>query len=388
MSWDQGQAPRRRAPVIVAGIVLAVLAIGFLTRQTTPSTDTLEVETDPASPPAQRERPDPPPSPSPQSSRAETTFPAGTGLTLWAIRNDGDLTTVNLDTRETATASVLERRVDAVGLEPLEDGVVVVTSSFGSGAPDANALYVAAPGAAPVALGSATRVLPSASSDRVWMVDEIDFLPGQSPVLREVTADGTITQEVTLPPGVHAHAAFEDGLLLNATGTLIIYDPQARQGRRVGDGSVAAADGQRFLRRVCDEDLACRLVMGTAAEPDAVEVPIRPEVEQALVGGSGPALLSPDGRWIAYVTFSPDSNDLRVALLDVATGDVRQAPPDIINPGDLVVSGFGVGFTWDPSGQWLFFPDRGGGVAAWDVQGDQVAYIDLGLPGIAAVAVR
>lgn len=382
MSWEQGEPTQRRsrrATVVVAGIVLAVLLLGFLTRQATPS-DTLEVETEPPDRPEPVQPPEPAPTVSEQT--VEVGFPPGSGLTLWAMDRRGELARVDLDSGAVARTRVVDRPLEAVKLMAAGEGIAMVFS-FSGETPIGQARYLADLEGPTVDLGRAQGLLPSVTPGRLWLLDGSPVFDAErSTRLREVSYDGTTTVETTLPPGIHPYAAVEGGLLVNPTGSVVVYDPVSQEGRSIGDGVVLAADTQRVLRRVCDEGLRCRVAMGPLELPDAASVTVPAEAEASLVSGFTPPTLSPTGRWVSFV----DSMGQDLAVLDVTTGELRPAP-DALTLDDAVFWPFSSSYAWAPSGEWLFSLDRRGGVSAWNLLEDTVVPLEFDLSDVAGIAV-
>ena len=341
------------------------------------------------------------------------------GTTLYALTRDGKLLTADLGLGRVAEVALPDLRAgarpgagpDAFQLVAVDDeaggGVIVVPISFAytdeTNRSSSDALYVAAPDVEPVPLGPAQRAFPSAVPGRVWLVEpsvvDAPFGPAR---VREVGLDGGTSAFVDLPPGVQPIAGVQGGLLVEASGTLLVLDPQRdrraeTQGRTVGDGTglVLAAGPQGLVRRVCDERLRCGITAGTLDEPDARMAPVNVDVALSpwLLAGYGTGTLSPDGRRVAVTTDDPldDADDSTggselgyPAVLDLSEAGLLRPPESFRIEED----GFGLStpLAWSPSGEWLFTSTYDGALA-WRVFYSEVVPVELPVRGVRAIAV-
>lgn len=378
MSWEGGERPRRRwtTPAVVAGCLVAVLVAGTLVRQEGPG-PALTVETAPPEPePAPTPSPENPPTvraqpldPGEVEFRQLTPVPDAQGA-LWVATHAGVLARVDLATGQLVEARTVGQGSEQWGLVPVAGvGVVHVQGP--------RARLYTAPDAPPVELGEAEQAVASATPGRVWLIGRQPSVPAELVPIREVTADGTVTIEAALPRNVWVQQGVEGGLLVHAAGTMIVYDPVAGEGSRVGDGELLAASARHVARRACDEALRCWIGVGPFDDPDAVRLLASPE----LLGYGG--TLAPDGSRLAVMGQEAGTTDYRpvIVVLDVPSGRlVRLPPPDEIGGEQATPA-------WDASGRWLFVPGNGT-VTAWDPATGATVPLELGLGGIAAIAVQ
>jgi hypothetical protein len=396
VSWDQGEVPRRprrwRTVLVAGACVLAVVLLALVARQAATPADPISVdEATPertVPPPEPAPPPEPPPPGEVPVSVAEDVerrqlgplMPVATGLTLTVVTVDGRLARVDLDTGDLVRARLLDRE-EAPVLVPTGDGGVVVVATPWSNGDRGRARYVLAPDQPAVDLGPAMDGFASATPGRVWLADGDGF---SGPVgLREVGTDGVVTAELTLPVGVRVHGAVEGGLVVDAAGELVLYDPVTGAGRRLADGRVLALDGNRLARWACDPALTCWLAVGTVDDPDAARIDLGQAEELAAAARPffSAAALSPDGRWLAFLRAGEALPDF--AALDLESGEVSIPPAGSATGGQSF--GFAEPFAW--SGSWLFtIGDQG--VQAWDVESGLVVPIDLDLFQVSALTVQ
>lgn len=390
MSWERGEGPersrRQRAPVIAGACLLAVVAVGLAVRQSSaPPPDALPVEEATSEsfvevPPEEVELVGPltPPIDSERRQHGPL-LPVATGLTLSLVTAEGEMAQVDLDSGEEVRARLFGAG-QPVRLLPIGAGAVVIVEEGGS---HGAAHSVWSPDAGANGLGPALDAYPSATPGRVWLSDQYRFFP-ESPrgtTLREVASDGVIHAELTLPPGVYVRGAVPGGLLVEAGGELVVFDPATATGRSLGSGRFVAASGEWIARWVCEPTLACRLVVGTVDDPEVESLtPMQAEgLNAVVVSPFGNASLSPDGTRLAYAAAGDD----RPSVLDLASGETRR--PEGFTPTDQDLAFGRAPFAW--SGSWVFAPLQDG-VQAWDVETGLVIPIDLDLWTIAAFAVQ
>lgn len=378
MSWDPGTPSQRRPSrtVVVAGCVLAIVALGFAARQPAPSDDFTVTKVTPptaAPSPSPSARPSRRPRPSPSETvRAQLDPPLpGSGLTLSSITMSGRLVEVDLDTGELVEVDAFDVELDQVQLLPDGAGGLVVLGYQYAGPPSGRAWHITSIDVPPVEFAAGEQLLASATPGRVWLLDD-------AANIRELDVRGTVTAEVVLPAGIHPVGAVEGGLLVDAAGTLVHVDARSGRGSRIGDGQLLTADAEHLARRVCDETLECWIAVGTSGDADAGRVAVAPDLSLLTYNT---AALSPNRRWLAGVVYEPMAEDSRVEgpaviLVDLTTGEVRRPPEGfVIGVNQLGPHG---PFVWDPSGRWLFAPVAQA-IVAWDVQENSIIIIDVGL---------
>lgn len=392
MSWEGGERPARRwtTLAVIAACLLAVLVVGTLVRQGSGAEpEQLTVERSPPPPPPPEPEPTPPeePASSPsagevQREQLEPLLLGRTGLFLHVIDQQGALTRVDLDTGELVEVDLFPGASEDSQLVPDGAGGVVAVAVDYEAQQDAR--YVGPSGEPSVALGAASAALPSATPGHVWLLDQDGFFPGAENRVREVAYDGTVAVDATLPAGVTVLAGVPGGLLLDAAGTLVRWDPATETGERVGGGRFVAGDARLLARRVCTPALRCWLEVGPIDEPDATRVELaQPEALALADVFFLRPILSADGARLALLAFEGDARaEPRPAVLDLVSGDVRWAPPEV----RLEAFGRQV-LALSPSGEWLFVA-AGQDVVAWNVDDGRIVRIDLPRGTVAAVSVQ
>lgn len=231
------------------------------------------------------------------------------------------------------------------------------------------------------ASGSTTRVLasdsliflPSAEPDRVWVgIADDERTDGGLTAVREIAIDGTVTVPDTPPPaGRWPVAAVDDGLVFQADGGLIVWDPRTGTvvGRLPGNLPVAWHRSRlAWCAGSCDEihitDRAAGSDLVVAAPPGTVGF-------EALHGA-----FSPDGTTLAVALRLEGGPDAprQLGLIDVATGDVRAVDGTTVDAPYVFVD-------WSPSGRAVYL--TGGQIATRRI----VGYV-VGERSGAAVPVR
>jgi hypothetical protein len=160
-----------------------------------------------------------------------------------------------------------------------------------------------------------------------------------------------ITRDVKPPHGAWPYAELTSGLLFQGPGPLTLWDPQDQRTVRtypwekIGDMGPVSGDLLASCRESCEELILTDFAAGTQRHIAAPE-------GLALVATE--ASFSPDGTMLAvpvkkadggWKSFSTD--DRRLALLTLETGDAR------IVPGSVVSSGY-VFTAWSAEGDEVF----------------------------------
>ena len=297
-----------------------------------------------------------------------------TGLTFLVGTEDGTVTVIDADTGAITRGRVADGAITDV----VPRGEDVVTSVYGPGGGRAQVLDAELEVSG---LGAADRLLADAEPDRVWLVRGNEFLGRVT--MRQVTLDGSAVLEVTLPPRTRPLDAVEEGLILDAAGRLVLYDPVNDEGRSLGDGAAVAANDGHVARLTCTDDLDCALAVGTVEDPDATHLP----APSGVPPYGPPAVFSPDGRYLVLTLYEPldGPSGFRqvVTVVDTESGEQTRISESAFLGGLRSVYP-----SWARSGAWLFHID-GNALVAWSPQADELTEIPL--PGdrrVTALAVR
>jgi hypothetical protein len=148
------------------------------------------------------------------------------------------------------------------------------------------------------------------------------------------------------------------GLVVQAPSGIYVADgPGGAPVRRVADGQVLAVMGERVVRAVCDDQLACSLSALDPATGDDRPLTAPPEAV-AAAGFRVPTFVpqvSPDAQRAAVTLF--DWGDSSVWVVDLEAGSVDPVP------GAETRGGGALG--WSADGRWLLFQGDDGAVQAW-----------------------
>ena len=191
------------------------------------------------------------------------------------------------------------------------------------------------------------------ASDRpghVWLMTHVeDKVEG-----RELSVEGHETGRRFLMPAPNAGSsmvAVHGGLVIEALGSLTFYDPDTGEARAIGHGFPLAGSGHTLARLSC-EALRCGLHLTDVRTGSDVEVPPAAEITFEPLS---PAAFSPDGRWLAVAVRMVTEGRHRMAVVDVANGEVVAFHPAVV--------GHGTPFTFSPDSRWLFLLYAGDVVA-------------------------
>ncbi|MBW3546763.1 MAG: hypothetical protein KY452_01305 [Actinobacteria bacterium] len=265
-------------------------------------------------------------------------LPEPTGAALVVVTSSQVLV-VELDTGAVRSVAVAGRE-NYHGAWAADDAVFVL-------GPEGPFAVPVAPGKDPVVLpeGRASDwVTPSDRAGHAWLIAHVvgDRVEG-----REVDAGGQETGRQFVLPALLSSAmvAVDGGLVIEALGSLTFYDPDTGEARPIGHGFPLAGSGHTLARLSC-EALRCGLHLTDVRTGGDVEVP--PAAETTFAPFS-PAAFSPDGRWLAAAVGMVTGGRDRVALVDVAEGEVVAFHPFVI--------GHGTPFAFSPDSRWLFLLD-------------------------------
>lgn len=188
--------------------------------------------------------------------------------------------------------------------------------------------------------GSPSSVVPSDRPGRVWLLTH-----GQGSLKgREVTIEGHDTgRRFSLrdPVGGATLVAVGGGFVVEAFGSLSLFDPDTGDVRAAGHGIPLAASGDTLARLSCAA-LRCGLHLTDLRNDGDVEV-IMPE--GTVMPFAGP-VFSPDRRWLAVGMGTATGGPNAVALVDVADGRVAAVQPTHRGEGST--------FAFSPDSHWLF----------------------------------
>ena len=188
--------------------------------------------------------------------------------------------------------------------------------------------------------------------------------------LREVTLDGKATgRGAVLPPYASNVVAVDGGLVVPLLGTLTLYDPDTGESHDIGRGHALAGHGDTLARLVC-EALVCQLHLTDLANDTDVVVD---GPANTAFNPWGPAMFSPDGRWLTVVTGAADPETL--AVVDVAAGRAT------VVESTSLVDPFSATFSADS--RWLFSMGARGALRAHRLGTAETVTIegvDLGSP--------
>jgi hypothetical protein len=224
--------------------------------------------------------------------------------------------------------------------------------------------------------------LPTYDDDAVWVLES---QAGQAPptVLR-VRLDGTVTDQVALPPVAQPQAGTGAGMLLSTPSGIHLASGDDIRRLTASGQLVAVSADQRLAWLDCAADLSCQIVIGTFDDPDQTRVPIR---RTEVPRGFGVALggFSPDGRLLAVPLLRFDAArepaQTSIAIIDTATGSEETripAPP---------AQAFdGTPFDWSADSRWLFV-GLGTSLSAWNADTGALTQLDAGTSQIRGLVV-
>jgi WD40-like Beta Propeller Repeat len=344
--------------VVVAGLIGALVLVDL--RATDPAGD----DTAAATSTTERRR-------SPRTTRTTAaappvTLPGATGLRV-VLFNLVSIRVTDLDTGQQTTITEVpigDAIPDLVAGVARGRGLVAVNQSQ-------QVLYLPDLVANPtiVDLGEGHSVVASDRADRVWIVVG-DPWTGESMAAREVDLSGRVTAgPITLPPGVSIVGPVPGGLVVGSRDGIFLVGRDG-QARRIARGTPIGTFGTSVVHHACDANLRCDLHITEVATG-----------EQRRVEGAGEipgfdprsTRVSPDGRFIAWLSFSNDSPEATLNLYDVTTG--RTLSPLEPGPGGGPIS-----MAWSPDGQWLFVSGISSGGSRRALRVDDGAVFELDLP--------
>lgn len=232
----------------------------------------------------------------------------------------------------------------------------------------------------PTRIAAGHRAVPTVDDGAVWVFDSVTpFVTGTA---SRIGLDGTVLNQVQLPAIAEPLVGNADGLVVGTPGavTFVAADGQRRLLAR---GMAVASDGRRLAWLQCADDLSCAVNIGTVDDPNQVRTALDPAVLPAGFFGLPTGAFSPDGRWLALPLYksSRGLGDATVSVIDTTTGtEAYRAKGSARTP-------FNTPLAWSPDSRWLIFVSESD-LRAWRAGQRQATTIDVGLPGIRALAVR
>jgi hypothetical protein len=231
-------------------------------------------------------------------------------------------------------------------------------------------------------LGEGDSVVASDRADRVWIVVEAEA--GASAVT-EVDLSGRVTAgAITLPPGVSVVGGVPGGLVVGSPDGIFLVGRDG-SARRIAGGTPVGTFGSSVVHHACDAVLHCDLHISEVATGEQRRIEGASEIPAFDPWAT---LVSPDGRFIAWLSFS-DSDESPAATLnlyDLTTGRTASPlGPDAIGLGPPEPPSM----AWSPDGQWLVV-SAGATDRALRVEDGEIFELNLppGGSGIVVLATR
>ncbi|MEP6660705.1 MAG: hypothetical protein ABJD24_12375 [Acidimicrobiales bacterium] len=279
------------------------------------------------------------------SGQVAPLFDRPTGLRLVGYGTDGLFRHIDVDTGVITTVSpgvpIFTNAAMAL------DGAIVVLLNSG--------LWIYPEGdPSGVRVGPVLAMLGPAGRHAVWVLATADN--GRLEMYR-VGADGTRLDEGLAVPALTkaVGGAGVRGPLVEANGGgVYLVAPDGSTPRRVAEGSLLTANGDRIATVACDEALTCSLIVTKVAGGVEQSTPLK----DGDLSGYFPtmvAALSPDGHRLAYVIQGARQAQLRVLDL-VANRVLFEGPWE--RADDLVLSSNPL--VWSPDGDFLAWADKDG----------------------------
>lgn len=221
------------------------------------------------------------------------------------------------------------------------------------------------------ALRRASRVLPG-TDGRLWAGRSYD---GRSSSLTLLDVDGTSTGLT-----VEAHGSFlpdgAGGLLVVDGGGVREMTAAGRPGRRITTGTVLATGPHHYLVASCPGGRTCTTARFDRRTGTTTRVPAE---RSQLFGGGG--ILSPDGRYVAAMTYGPDGSAV-AEVVDLSSGRILAQLAEPNASADIASVA-----AWSADGQRLAVLDDGRLVVLDPATGERTSP-DLDLPSLFGVTLR
>lgn len=320
--------PRQRLrPLLLGGVVAALLAVGLVLGQD-----------DSPTPPSAEGR-DGAPSTSDRSTtttarpRATTTSTTevpvpllpGSGVQLVVSGRPGRAHLIDLDTGVTSDIE-LGTFAEVFDLLPVRGGVVAMLSG--------GVTYLPLPSGEPVPLGEANQVLPGGPA-AVWLVrgDDPYELTGRAQL---VDLRGNALTGLVQPPSGWIVGTWARGLIVQAGGRIYAVD-LAGEVTPLATGEVLGVSEGWILARTCDEEATCGLVVWDADRRREQEVRTTPEDRLGYFGAS--VVVEPGGDRAALLSYGPEGTTLSIVDLSggppITVDEIGELSDVAWLPGDL-----------------------------------------------------
>jgi hypothetical protein len=207
-------------------------------------------------------------------------------------------------------------------------------------------------GAALVDLGEGGIVVASDEPDRVWIVVG-DPYSGTTAV-REVDLAGRVTAgPITLPAGVEPVSGVAGGLVVGSPDGIFLVGRDGRA-RRVARGTLLGTFGDSVLHEACDANLECAIQVTDLVTGEEQRFERTAESFETASRFGDPLGVSPDGRFIATMTYDDETGDATMHIYDLGAGAVvGRFGRDVAGVGGMVA--------WSPDGRWLIMANPYGG---------------------------
>ncbi|MDQ2750911.1 MAG: hypothetical protein M3Y44_15490 [Actinomycetota bacterium] len=376
------QGPRRRPWYLLAGVVaVAVILIAALNHgkkhpaaSNSPSQSTSAIVTDSGSSTS-------PAAPSSSASVAVTSL----GHRMLDVPADWVLFARGPDSL--LRIELARGRVTRTAVPELDNGSGV---SFVIGPDRVLALTVDAQGGYEVPDGRPTRdlrppfgaggpVLPGPDPAHVW----VPTGGAENSAMTLVGFDGRRTgRTIRVPNGIGTAESDRAGYLrFYATGG--VYEARPEGVKRITTGALLASGPTRWLTEECDAEFRC--ATNTIDRRSGARHTVAASNGNYTFSGYSDGVISADGAFAAIARDDRQEGRLKLELLDLATGAVRDTGV-FLNP-DTAFNGGGV-IAWSPDSRWLFIAAQGGRLLVLDRTTMRATELPGSLPFVSQVGLR
>jgi hypothetical protein len=224
--------------------------------------------------------------------------------------------------------------------------------------------------------------LPTFDDDAVWVLS--NRVPNRSPTVVRVRLDGTVVDQITLPPVAQPTAGVGASVLVSTpSGIHAVSGDGVR--RLTASGELVAVAPDQLAWLDCAADLSCQIVIGTFDDPDQVRRPLAPVELPGGYFGYPLGGFSPDGRLLALPLYRPDAQQgvarTGVAIIDTASGAElsrlqERAPREFA----------GTALDWSPDSRLLFLT-LDSDVSVWNANTGELRRLDIGVPQVYGLVV-
>lgn len=307
-----GGSRQRLRPLLLAGVVVALLGAGLVLGQGDPqapggSEDRAGEPSTDRSSTTTTTRPRP-------TTTSTTAVPVpilpGSGVQLVVSGRPGRAELLDLDTGVTSVIE-LGPFAEIFDLLPVGGGVVAMLGG--------EATYLPLPTGEPVPLGEASYLLP-AGPDAVWLMVGDDPYDRTSHA-RLVDLQGAPLAGPIRPPSGWIAGAWDEGLIVQAGGRIYAIDLDGDIAP-IAAGEVLGVSEGRLVARVCDDTASCDLTVWRADLRGRQEIRTTSADRLGYFGVS--VVVQPDGDRAAFMSYGPEGSTL--SILDLAGG-----PPIVVD---------------------------------------------------------